>query len=150
GEYNAVDILNTSGAALIWLHNLRAISLALAFSIVSFGVLGVIILMLPMVLIGYFIVPFSYAGLSPFSFIVGLILPHGILEIPIMIIMGAVMLQMGARIVAPSQGRSIGEVWLQSVGDWAKLFVGLVVPVLAVAALLEVFVTPRVAFWLLR
>jgi hypothetical protein len=49
----------------------------------------------------------------------------------------------------PAHGKTIGESWLAALADWAKIMVGLVVPLFLGAAFLEVFVTPRVAIWLL-
>jgi len=48
-----------------------------------------------------------------------------------------------ATLAAPSPGKTIGEAWLQAFGDWTKVIVGLVLPLLLGAALLEVFVTPK-------
>jgi uncharacterized membrane protein SpoIIM required for sporulation len=36
----------------------------------------------------------------------------------------------------------MGEVFLLSLADWFRVFIGLVVPLLAVAAVIEVYVTP--------
>ena len=56
----------------------------------------------------------------------------------------AVVLYIGAAIVTPQTGRSMGEVILELMADWAKIFIGLVVPLLAVAALIEAYVTPGI------
>jgi uncharacterized membrane protein SpoIIM required for sporulation len=44
---------------------------------------------------------------------------------------------------------SLGESWLQALAEWARINLGLVVPLLAAAAALEVFLTPLVALRLL-
>jgi uncharacterized membrane protein SpoIIM required for sporulation len=36
----------------------------------------------------------------------------------------------------------MGEVILELLADWTKIFIGLVVPLLAVAALIEAYITP--------
>ena len=51
--------------------------------------------------------------------------------------------------ITPSQGKTIGEAWLHALGDWARVAVALVLPLFLFAALLETFVTPRIAVWLL-
>ena len=37
----------------------------------------------------------------------------------------------------------------QALADWAKVMIGLVIPLLIIAAIIEVWITPRVAMWLL-
>jgi uncharacterized membrane protein SpoIIM required for sporulation len=56
----------------------------------------------------------------------------------------AAVLYIGAVIVTPQTGKSMGEVVLEMMAEWAKLFVGIVVPLLAVAALIESYVTPEI------
>ncbi|HUF37214.1 MAG TPA: stage II sporulation protein M [Anaerolineales bacterium] len=144
-----ISLMSPSGVLVIWLHNLRVVLLALLLGAFSFSVFGLLIVMLPLVLVGYFAAAFAGAGISPGLFAAAFVLPHGILEIPALLLAGAGILQIGARIVAPSQGRSIGEVFLQSLAEWCRVLVGFVVPLLLAAAVLEVFVTPNVAVRLL-
>ena len=54
----------------------------------------------------------------------------------------AVVLYMGVSIVTPQIGKSMGEVILELLADWTKIFLGVVVPLLAIAALIEAYVTP--------
>jgi stage II sporulation protein M len=110
----------------------------------SLGVLGVILLMIPLGLVGYFAGQMALIGVSPLLFFATFILPHGLFEIPAAILEGAVILHLGASVIAPPPGKTLGESWLLALADWAKISIGLVVPLLAVAALLEAFVTPRV------
>jgi uncharacterized membrane protein SpoIIM required for sporulation len=138
-----------AGVGAVWLHNARAILLATALGLFTFGVLGVIVLMIPLALVGYFAASLGNAGLSPFVFLMALVLPHGILEIPAMILSGAAVLRLGATLVTPAQDQSIGEAWLRSLADWARVIVGLVLPLLLGAAALEVLLTPRVALLIL-
>jgi hypothetical protein len=56
---------------------------------------------------------------------------------------------MGATLATPARGQTIGEAWLRSLADWAKIMLGLVLPLLFGAALLEVFLTPRLIVLLL-
>jgi uncharacterized membrane protein SpoIIM required for sporulation len=52
---------------------------------------------------------------------------------------------MGAVLATPTPGKTFSEVWLAALADWAKVMVGLVIPLLIVASLVEVLVTPRIA-----
>jgi uncharacterized membrane protein SpoIIM required for sporulation/ABC-type transport system involved in multi-copper enzyme maturation permease subunit len=143
-----VRFFEVGSIPVIWVHNLRAMVLAALLGIISFGVLALIVLLLPMLLIGYFTATVASAGLSPILFLAGFVIPHGILEIPAIIIAGAAILRLGATLATPTKGKSIGQAWLGSTADWAKVMVGLVLPLLLGAAVLEVLVTPQIAVWL--
>ncbi len=145
----ALRFFSPSGVGIVWFHNLRTMLLATLAGAFSFGVLGIIILMLPLALISYIIANVAAAGFSPWLFFAGLVLPHGLLEIPAIILAGAAILGLGGTLAAPAHDRTIGEAWLLALANWAKIMVGLVIPLLFGAALIEVFVTPRLAILLL-
>lgn len=146
---DSVRLFSTSDIVTVWFHNLRAIVLATLLGFFSFGVLGLIVLMIPVMLIGYLIASVSMIGFSPFLLFGALVLPHGIFEIPAMLLSGAAILRMGATLATPNPGETIGESWLRSLADWAKIMVGVVLPLLLAAAFMEVIVTPRVAMMVL-
>jgi uncharacterized membrane protein SpoIIM required for sporulation len=139
----AIRFFSVQNVSAVWLHNLRVMMLATVLGIFSFGVLGILVLMFPMMLIGYFTGAVAGAGISPWLFMLAFVVPHGILEVPAIILAGAAILRLGGTLAAPSPGKTIGEAWLQALGDWTKVIVGLVLPLLLGAALLEVFVTPK-------
>jgi uncharacterized membrane protein SpoIIM required for sporulation len=145
----SLRFFSVAGVGTVWQHNLRVLVLATVLGIFSFGVLAVIVLMLPFIVIGYFMANMANVGLNPLVFFTALVLPHGILEIPAIILAGAAILRLGATFAAPAHGEAIGEAWLRSLADWARVMVGLVLPLLLGAALLEVFLTPRLAVWML-
>lgn len=144
-----VRFFSASGIGMVWLHNLRVIALAIVLGIFTFGVAGALIIMLPLVIIGYFMASVANVGISPIMFFTALVLPHGILEIPALIISGAGILQLGAVLLAPAKGKTITEAWLFALADCVKVILGLVLPLLLAAAALEVLVTPRLAVLLL-
>jgi uncharacterized membrane protein SpoIIM required for sporulation len=133
------------GVPLVWAHNLQTVLLASLLGIFSYGVLAIMVLMLPLALIGYITTASAGAGLSPFWILLALVAPHGVLEIPAIALSGAAILRLGAVLAAPSPGRTIGEAWLHGLADWARVMVGLVVPLLLGAAALEVLLTPQIA-----
>ena len=140
---------SAGGVGLVWFQNIRAILLATLLGIFTFGVLGMLVVMLPFAIIGYFMANLAGAGLPPLTFLAAFVLPHGIVEVPAILLAGAAILRLGATLAAPSPGHTVGEAWLQALGEWARVFVGLVIPLLLIAASLEVLVTPRVALWIL-
>jgi uncharacterized membrane protein SpoIIM required for sporulation/ABC-type transport system involved in multi-copper enzyme maturation permease subunit len=146
---DSMHLFSTSDVVTVWYHNLRAIVLATLLGLFSFGVLGLIVLMIPVMLIGYLLASVSMVGFSPLLLFGALVLPHGIFEIPAMLLSGAAILRMGATLATPNQGESIGESWLRSFADWAKIMIGVVLPLLLIAAFMEVIVTPRVAMMVL-
>jgi len=89
------------------------------------------------------------SGLSPLPFIMGVI-PHSIFEIPAILLAGAAALRLGSIVTRPPEGMAVGEAWLRALGDAVKIGVGLVFPLLCIAAALEVIVTPRVVEFVLR
>jgi hypothetical protein len=130
---------------VVWYHNLRAIVLATALGALSFGVLAMLIMMVPFTLIAYLIATIGGAGVSSLLTALSLVAPHGLLEVPAIVLAGAAILRLGAILVTPSPGRTLGEAWLIGLADWTRVMVALVIPLLLGAAALEVLVTPRVA-----
>ncbi len=87
--------------------------------------------------------------MSPLVFLSAFIIPHGVLEIPALVLAGAAILRLGATLVTPAQGKTIGEAWLVALADWPRIFVAVILPLLLGAAALEALVTPRLAQLLL-
>jgi uncharacterized membrane protein SpoIIM required for sporulation len=52
------------------------------------------------------------------------------------------MLKVGAQLVTPQPERSLGEILLISLADWFRIFIGIVLPLLAIASLIEIYITP--------
>jgi uncharacterized membrane protein SpoIIM required for sporulation len=133
---------------LVWLNNLQTIFLATIAGLLSFGVLALIVMAVPVLFIGFFTATITSVGLSPVLFLLAVVLPHGILEFPAFILAGAAILRLGAKLASPSPGQTIGEAWLGGMVDWTKVMVGIVLPLLLGAAIVEVLVTPRLASWI--
>jgi uncharacterized membrane protein SpoIIM required for sporulation len=54
----------------------------------------------------------------------------------------AATLRVAAKLVTPQTDKSLGETLLLSLADWFRIFVGIVLPFLAVAAVIEIYLTP--------
>jgi uncharacterized membrane protein SpoIIM required for sporulation/ABC-type transport system involved in multi-copper enzyme maturation permease subunit len=146
--FDFIQFFSVNSIGMIWFHNFRAIILATLLGFFSFGVLGIIALMLPFVLIGYFMATVANIGLSPLTFLTAFVLPHGIIEIPALILAGAAIIRLGATLSTPAPGSTIGEAMLRALADWTRILIGLVIPLLLIAAALEVFLTPQIAILL--
>jgi stage II sporulation protein M len=108
----------------------------------SFGVLGILLYILNVGVIGGLYALIKLLGMNPLPMFLAGVLPHGIFELPALMIGSAVALYMGAALVTPQTGKSMGEVIIELLADWVKIFLGVVVPLLAVAAVIEAYVTP--------
>ena len=144
-EFGPIRFFSVQGLGTIFLHNLRAIALNSLLGVFSFGVLGIITLALPFSIIGYFSAIVGQTGLSPLLFLAGFVLPHGIFEIPAIILTGALIIRLGLTLVTPNKDHTIGEAWIRTLADWTRLILFLVIPLLVVASFVEVFITPRIA-----
>jgi uncharacterized membrane protein SpoIIM required for sporulation/ABC-type transport system involved in multi-copper enzyme maturation permease subunit len=131
--------------AIILGHNLRALLLSALFSIFSFGSLAVAALMITPAIATYLVIHVAWAGYSPGLFLLALVAPHGILEIPAAMLATALGVRLGAAFVAPPRGMPVGEAWLQALADFVKIFLAVVLPLLAVAAWIESYITPQIA-----
>jgi uncharacterized membrane protein SpoIIM required for sporulation/ABC-type transport system involved in multi-copper enzyme maturation permease subunit len=129
-------------AAFLFLNNTRALMLIFLAGIVSFSVLGVLIYMINIALIGGVFGLFELLGFSPWTLFLAGVVPHGVFELPALMIGSAAVLYIGVSLVTPQTGKSMGEVVISLFADWAKIFAGLVVPLLAIAAMVEAYITP--------
>ena len=53
-------------------------------------------------------------------------------------------LQMGILQATPNAEKTVGEVWLISLARWLRVMVGVVAPLLLIAAAVEAWVTPQI------
>ncbi|MBN1954217.1 MAG: stage II sporulation protein M [Anaerolineae bacterium] len=123
-------------------NNSRSLLAAGLLGTFSFGALAIALLMAPLAIIAYVAYQAAWAGYSPWLFLLTFVLPHGILELPAATLATAMAVRLGAAFIAPPKGMTVGEGWLQALADFVKLFVAVVLPLLAVAAWIEVHVTP--------
>ncbi len=129
---------------------MRALLVGMVLGAFSLGILGTLPILATMGVLGFVLGLLSLNGVSAPAYFVGFILPHGLLEIPAAVIATAAVLKAGAILATPAPGKTVGEVWVTSLGEWAKILTGIVVPLLFVAAAVEAWITPRVAFWLFK
>ncbi len=127
----------------VLIHNLRVLAVAALLAVFSLGTLAIALLMLPMAVI-FFLVVQAASVYNPVVFFAAAVLPHGVLELPAAVIATALSVRLGAVFMSPPKGMAVGEGWLWALADFVKVFFALVVPMLALAAALEVHVTPLV------
>jgi uncharacterized membrane protein SpoIIM required for sporulation/ABC-type transport system involved in multi-copper enzyme maturation permease subunit len=132
-----------SSLTLFW-HNLRAELIILVLGIFSFGILSMVAFIGNFALIGVLLGAVRMVGVSPALVLFAGIMPHGIIELPSIILLSAAALHMGLRLVTPDEGRSIGETMIITLADVVKLLFGVCIPLLIIAALIEANITPQI------
>ncbi|MDK1117352.1 MAG: stage II sporulation protein M [Anaerolineae bacterium] len=139
---NLIGLGQDISAPFLFTHNVRAVGIILLAGLVSFSVLGLVIYILNLSIIGALLGVFNLLGFAPINLALFGLLPHGIFEIPALILSSAAMLRIGVMLVTPQVGRSLGEVVIDLLADWTKIAVGIVIPLLFIAALIEAYITP--------
>ncbi len=147
---NLKEIQAKVNAPYLFLNNTRAVFVIFLAGIVSFSVLGVLAYMLNIALIGGLFGLVQLLGIPAWPLFIGGVLPHGIFEIPALLLGSAAMLYFGVSFVTPQTGRSFGEAGIELFADWCKIFVGIVVPLMAIAAVIETYVTPHILLNILK
>jgi len=148
-EWQDLGLLPGLSAWSLFVHNVRALLIAALLGVISFGAAPLLLLLVPLGMVGFLLGQAASVGYSPFITLAAFVLPHGLVEIPAAWIATAFALEIGAAILAPPRGLSLGEGFLLAIVNFLKVFFLLVVPLLLLAAFLEARVTPQVALWLL-
>lgn len=139
---NLDELSNRLPAPILFLHNARTTVAFLALGLISFSTLGLTLFIGNIGLVGGVMGAASIVGFSPLLTFLAGVLPHGIFELTAIFLATAAMFKVGAQLVTPQTEKSLGEVLLLSLADWFRVFIGVVLPLLAVAAVVEVYVTP--------
>lgn len=136
----------TTGAILG--NNLRILLLSPVLALLTLGLYPLLVVALPGALLGMLAVEIEAA--IPIKVLVGilLVLPHGIFEIPAMVIGSALSLRFLLSLALPVPTLSTRENVAWSVLNICKGYIFLVIPLTVIAAWTEVHVTGRIARWL--
>jgi ABC-type transport system involved in multi-copper enzyme maturation permease subunit len=137
-----VGFLPSFDVSSILFHNLRVLLLGAVTGLFSFGTVSLVLLMVPQAIIGFVAGQVAVMGANPILFVATFILPHGIVEMPAAIIATGMALRLGAAVASRPSGLSLTEGVLLALADLVKVLVFLVLPLLGVAAMLEVWLTP--------
>ncbi|MCL4825612.1 MAG: stage II sporulation protein M, partial [Anaerolineales bacterium] len=110
---NLDDVGSQFSAPALFLHNLQAMLFISLLGLTSFGVLGVILYLINIGVVGVLVGLFKVMGYNPLPLVALGILPHGVFEIPALILACAATLHIGLVLVTPQAGRTIGEILLE-------------------------------------
>nr|MBN1229912.1 stage II sporulation protein M [Anaerolineae bacterium] len=136
-----------SGILLVIGQNLRVLAVASILATFSLGILAVLILMIPVALVAYLVAQMIAAGMDP-MILWSAIMPHSIFEITAAALAGAVALRLGACVLSPPPGGTLSEGWMLALADAIRVWVTLILPMLVLAAFVEILITPNVVLLL--
>lgn len=139
-----LQILINGLPLVIFGHNIRALLLMALLGVFSVGILAILIFMLPWVIVGFIAGQFHLAGANPLLFVGAAVLPHAIFELPAILLATAAALRWHLTVIAPPPDRTLGEAFIAAAAEFSRIFVGLVIPILLLAAFVEAYVTPQV------
>ena len=128
----------------VWWNNTRAVLLYFVSGLFSFGALPIVLVVLPVAPAAFVAGLVGNSGINPAVFLAAFILPHGIFELPAVIIGAAAAMRLGTSLLRSSAELSMGEGWWLAIVDFFKLLILVVIPLLLIAAIFEVHITPRV------
>ncbi|MFP4322488.1 MAG: stage II sporulation protein M, partial [Anaerolineales bacterium] len=136
-------LLDGEFVAFAVIQNSRVIFLALFIGMFTFGVVGLVLTSLPFGILGYVFANVAQSQLSPLIFLAAVV-PHGIIEIPAIMLAGAAALQLGAVPTRKPSKMTVSEAFIRQLADTIKVAVFVIFPMLVIAAFLEVYLTPVV------
>jgi uncharacterized membrane protein SpoIIM required for sporulation len=138
------QLLTKIDTSFIFTNNVRVLVLAGLLSLFSFGSLTLILTLINVGLVSFIITEIVMLGYNPWLFFAAFILPHGILELPAVLLGMTFALRIGAAMVSPPSGLDVGQGVLLTLANFIKILVFLLIPLLFLAAYIEANVTPQI------
>lgn len=81
---------------------------------------------------------------SPLTFLLSYVVPHGIVELPTAILCSALGIRIGASLMSPPKGFTVGQNILWSLAQFFKVWVLVVLPLIFIASLIEGLISPNI------
>lgn len=131
-------------AVQIAANNLRVAVFSNILSVFCFGILAFLVPSAAFAQIGYVAAWHAAHGLSPWTFALAYVLPHGLIELPTFILSAALGIRIGAALLYSPRGFTIGQNILWSFANYAKMFVFVIAPLTILGATIEGLITPLI------
>ncbi len=147
GYYGSLELEVDEGsvsALMLFGHNFRACLMAVFYGIVPYLSLTALALGMNALLLGILAVYIQSNGYSLVYYLAG-ILPHGIFEIPALVLAFALGLYLCKQVTARFRHKEGLPPFSLCLVQIARVFAFLIVPLLAVSAVIEVYLTPLIA-----
>ncbi len=141
-QWMAVPV-QSPGIQFIIVNNGRILLAAAILGMFTFGVGALVITPLVYFVLGYLYAQVLLLGLDP-AFVFAGVLPHGIIEVPVIVLAVASAVRLGAVVTRPPRGLTVGQAWTLAFSDTMRIALGLVIPGLILGAVLESRLTPLV------
>jgi uncharacterized membrane protein SpoIIM required for sporulation/ABC-type transport system involved in multi-copper enzyme maturation permease subunit len=138
--------------ARVFLNNVRVTLLSSLLSLFMFGAFAFLVPAVAFAQIGFVASVLSARGGSwgvldagsPLQFILGYVVPHGLIELPVAMLAAAFGIRIGAALLSPPAGFTVGQNIMWSIAQFLKVWALVVVPLLFLGALIEGLVTPLI------
>jgi uncharacterized membrane protein SpoIIM required for sporulation/ABC-type transport system involved in multi-copper enzyme maturation permease subunit len=114
-------------------------------SIFCFGILAFLVPAIEFAKLGYISAWNTLHGVNPWVFALAQILPHGVIELPAIVLSSALGIRLGAAVLYAPRGFTIGQNILWSLANFAKVFVFVLLPLFLLSGLIEGLITPLLA-----
>lgn len=139
-------------AIAIFANNLRVSILSNVFSSFAFGMFAFFVPAVAFLQVGFIATTlyeqhgswFSLEVGGPLPFLLGYVLPHGIIELPTFILSAALGIRIGASVLSPPPGFSVGQNLLWSLANFLKVWLLLLMPLILVGSMIEGLVSPMI------
>jgi uncharacterized membrane protein SpoIIM required for sporulation/ABC-type transport system involved in multi-copper enzyme maturation permease subunit len=139
-------------ALAIFANNMRVALLSSVFSLFAFGVFAFLVPAVAFAQIGFVASSLGARGGSwlalgadsPLQFLLGYVLPHGIIELPTAILGAALGLRIGAALMSPPKGFTVGRNILWSLAQFFKVWGLVLLPLFLISGLIEGLISPLV------
>ena len=139
-----VQLLTRIDTSFIFFNNLRVVVLGGLISVFTLFVVAVFWSFINMGLVSFILAQVVLLGHNPWLFTAAFLLPHGIFEIPALLLGMAFAVRIGAGLVSPPTGLDLGQGLLLTSANFIKVLIFLVIPLLLLAAFIEANITPLV------
>jgi len=139
----SLDTFVASGPGWIVFHNGRILLVATLLSLFTFGVAALVLTPGVYFVLGFALSQVMVAGLRV-DLVLAAVIVHGLVEVPVILLAAAAALRAGAIVTSPPHGWTVGHAWTVALSDLIRVGLGLVIPGLLIAALLETYLTPLV------
>lgn len=152
GSADSLAIAGVPLTTIVLVNNIRVSVLSNLFSLFSFGAFAFLVPFVAFGQVGFVASTLAARGGSwlvlgsdsPLQFLLGYVLPHGIIELPTAILGAAMGIRIGAALMAPPKGFTVGQNILWAFAQYAKVWLLVLLPLFALGAVIEGFVMPQV------
>jgi uncharacterized membrane protein SpoIIM required for sporulation/ABC-type Na+ efflux pump permease subunit len=139
-------------AIAIFANNLRVSILSNVFSSFAFGIFAFLVPAVAFLQVSFIATTlyeqhgswFSLEAGGPLPFLLGYVVPHGIIELPTFILSAALGIRIGASVLSPPPGFSVGQNLLWSLANFLKVWLLLLMPLILVGSMIEGLVSPMI------